>query len=180
MQDREILQYYLKRDERGLAEMRDRYGGQLIRIAEHLLPREDAEECVNDVYLAMWNHIPPDTPETLLPYAVRILRNLAMNRIKANNAGKRRAELVELTDALADVLPDPSANTEEKAILLVSDAINRYLRSQTQKKRDIFILYYWYGKQIEDIAAQYVMSYDGVRKLLYRMQREVRRFVKEG
>lgn len=180
MQDKEIIQYYLKRDERGIAEMRDTYGAQLIRIAENLLSKEDAEECVNDVYLAMWNHIPPEKPECLLAYAVRILRNLAKNRIKANNAEKRRVELVELTDALADVFPDPNTNTEEEAILLVSDALNRYLKRQTQKKRDIFILYYWYGKRIEDIAMYYAMSHDGVRKLLYRMKREIRRFVEEG
>ena len=87
---------------------------------------------------------------------------------------------MELTDALADVFPDPNTNTEEEAILLVSDALNRYLKRQTQKKRDIFILYYWYGKRIEDIAMYYAMSHDGVRKLLYRMKREIRRFVEEG
>lgn len=179
MRDNEIIQYYLKRDERGIAETRDIYGERLIRIAENLLSREDAEECVSDVYLTMWNNIPPDAPEYLLAYAVRILRNLAMNRIKASNAGKRRAELVGLTDAFADILPDPNADTEEEAILRVSDTLNRFLGRQTRKKRDIFILYYWYGKSMEDIAVQYAMSYAGVRKLLYRMQREVKRAVKE-
>lgn len=179
MQDKEIIQYYLKRDERGIAEMQNTYGEKLIRIAENLLPKEDAEECVSDVYLSMWNHIPPDEPGHLLAYAVTILRNLARNRQKASNAGRRKMELVELTDAFSDMISDPSADTEGEAILRVSDTLNRFLKRQNQKKRDIFVLYYWYGKSIEDIAARYAMSYDGVKKLLYRMQCEVKRVVME-
>ena len=68
MTDRSIIELLKERDERGLTEIEQAYGGRLRRIAESLLSKEDAEECVNDLYLALWKHIPPDEPVNLPSY----------------------------------------------------------------------------------------------------------------
>ena len=93
MTDRSIIELLKERDERGLTEIEQAYGGRLRRIAESLLSKEDAEECVNDLYLALWKHIPPDEPVNLPSYMGAILRNLARDRWKAENRAKRRAEI---------------------------------------------------------------------------------------
>ena len=107
MTDREIIQLFIQRDEEGIAETERVYGARLLRIAEGLLPREDAEECLNDLYQALWDHIPPDEPAHFLSYAVTILKNLARNRLRDMNVKKRFRETVTLSDELADILPDP-------------------------------------------------------------------------
>lgn len=33
-----------------------------MNIAMKLVSKEDAEECVNDTFLAVWNQIPPNKP----------------------------------------------------------------------------------------------------------------------
>ena len=71
MRDVEIVKLFMKRDERAIAELEGQYGRRLFRAAERLLSREDAEECVNDTWLQVWNHIPPDEP-TRFPSASRI------------------------------------------------------------------------------------------------------------
>ena len=179
MTDKDIIQLFLARNERGIEETEKVYGGWLLRIAEELLSKEDAEECVSDTYLSMWNHIPPDRPCHFFAYAVRILRNHVKNRLKAMNAGKRSAEVIELSEELAACLPDPKACTEEEAILNVSDDLNRFLQKQTREKQDLFILRYWYGKSIEEIAERYKLSESKVRTILYRMKNDLRRLVRE-
>lgn len=180
MTDKDIIQLYFDRDERGIEETEKEYGGWLLRIAEELLSKEDAEECLSDTYLSMWNHIPPDRPCHFFAYAVRILRNNVKDRLKAMNAGRRKVEIVEMSEEIAACLPDPKASTEEEAILNVSDVLNSFLRKQTREKQDLFILRYWYGKSIEEIAKRYKLSESKVRTVLYRMKNDLKRFVKEG
>ena len=60
MEDREIVALYWDRSEAAVAETQARYGPYCLAIARRILGSgEDAEECVNDVWLAAWNSIPP-------------------------------------------------------------------------------------------------------------------------
>ena len=61
--DQRIIDRLFARSEEGLTLLQTRYGKLCHRIALNLLGnREDAEECVNDTYLAVWNTIPPTAP----------------------------------------------------------------------------------------------------------------------
>ena len=174
MRDTEIIQLFFQRDERGITEMSGQYGGQLLRAAERLLPREDAEEILNDTYLAMWKHIPPDRPQNLGAYARKILKNLALNRLRDANALKRRAALVELDDVISQTIPDPRANTEEQAILETTDLLNSFLKKQSPGKRNIFIMHYLYGQSIPEIQEHTGFSEAKVRKTLFRMKNDLK------
>ena len=173
MTDVEIIQLFFDRDERGIAELERQYGRRFLRAAERLLSREDAEECVNDTYLAVWEHVPPDRPRNLAAYAEKILRNAALNRLRAANALKRKVNLVELDDALSTVIPDPRANTEETAILETTDLLNSFLGSQPKVKREMFVQRYLYGRSIEDLAECHGFTAAKVRKMLYRMKEDL-------
>ena len=173
MTDREIIQLFLSRDENGIAETERLYGPRLLRIAEGLLPPEDAEECLNDLYQVLWDHIPPDEPAHLMPYMVTILKNLARNRLRDMNTKKRSAELVELSDELAAVLPDPKADTEAEAIFHVSDVLNRFLEKQTSDRQEMFVLRHWYGWSIEEIAQRQNCSFAKAEKTLTRMKKKL-------
>ena len=179
MTDLQTIDLFFKRDSDGIAEISRRYGRRLMRIAEGFLPKEDAEECVNDLYLALWNHIPPDKPEHLFSYMTVILKNKARERWSALRTSKRSAELVELSDALSECIPDPSKNTEEEAILLVSDSLNTFLKNQPPIRREMFILRYWYGKSIKEIARHCGRSQGTVEKTLYRMKTSFKKFLME-
>ena len=88
--DKRILKLLWDRQERGLEEMAAAYGQRLYGIAYNILGnRHDAEECVNDTYLALWNTIPPQRPDPLIAYACRVGRNIALNRLRSDSAQKR-------------------------------------------------------------------------------------------
>ena len=59
MDDEKIVQLYFDRNEKAIEETANKYGRYCTSIAMNILAnREDAEECVNDTYLAAWNSIP--------------------------------------------------------------------------------------------------------------------------
>lgn len=60
MQDGDIISLLWSRAEDAIAALAARFGRRLHQTARNILGQErDAEECVNDTYLALWNAIPP-------------------------------------------------------------------------------------------------------------------------
>lgn len=95
MDDKQIVDLFFNRDERAIKETDKKYGKLCLRIADNILSnREDAEECVNDAYLAAWKKIPPECPGNLSAFISKIVRNLSLKRLEFLNAKKRSAESV--------------------------------------------------------------------------------------
>ena len=74
MNDKAITELFLARDEAALDEVARRYGRMLMSVALGITGNEqDAEECVNDTYLAVWNSIPgvylPHNAQSCVPCA---------------------------------------------------------------------------------------------------------------
>ena len=179
MTDREIIEYFTSRNEEAIRAMADVYGSRLLRTAENFLCREDAEECVNDLYLALWKHIPPEKPAHLYAYAVRILRNLAFNRLRAQDAAKRNAEVVALTDELAAVLEDDSRNTEEEAIARTDDRIARFLSCIDEEERYIFVHRYFFGECISELQKTTGFSKSKIEVTLFRLRKKLKAFLEK-
>ena len=106
MDDRTIIRLYWNRDEQAIPATAEKYGRYCASIAGNILgSKEDAEECVNDVYLHVWNSIPPHRPEVLSAFLGKITRNLALNLYKHNTADKRGGgELPAVLDGLAELV----------------------------------------------------------------------------
>ena len=113
MDDEEILDLIWDRKEKGLKELEAKYGRQIERLAERILSKEDAKECINDTYLAVWNSIPPQKPKFLFAYAAKICRNAAYNKVQWNEASKRKVELVEFSTELEQCIPDSLATIKK-------------------------------------------------------------------
>ena len=94
MEDYRIVDLYWARNETAITESDRKYGGMLKSLSYSLLSsREDAEECVNDTYLALWNAIPPAEPDPLAGFVFKTGRNLALKRRSSTGnrtRGRRR------------------------------------------------------------------------------------------
>ena len=107
MEDRAIIELYWKRDETAIRETDAAYGDRLQDLSRHILDsREDARECVNDTYLKTWETIPPQRPNFFFAFLSKICRYISFGRLDWNNAAKRRADLVALTEELERCIPD--------------------------------------------------------------------------
>ena len=85
MRDRKIIKLIEKRDEKGLEALSEKYEKLLTYIATGILGSnvEDIEECVNDTYLKIWNHIHEFDLEkaSFKTYLSVIVRNTSINRL---------------------------------------------------------------------------------------------------
>ena len=179
--DREIVGMFFARDENALAVTERQYKSRLMRLAfSFLQSHEDAEECVNDVWLKAWNSIPPQQPDDLFSYLARLCRFTAFDMIDKREALKRNAVILELTAELQESIPDTHAEKhfEEKEL---SDLLNRFIRLLPEEKRNIFIKRYWYEESIEEIARELHLSGSKVKVTLFRTRKELKAFlVEEG
>ena len=123
-QDGEIIDLLFARSEQGLDQIQSMYGKLFIQVARNILGNEqDAEECVNDTLVKIWESIPPNRPHSLLAYALRIVRNLSLNRLESMRTQKRGGALTcipfsELEEHLEGIaVPDESESKEFERII---------------------------------------------------------------
>ncbi len=179
LQDEQILDLYWARDDAAISETSEKYGMQLMRLADRMLrAKEDAEECVNDTYLGAWNSIPPTRPVYFFAYLAKLCRSLICNKLDWMNAEKRRAELLPLTDELAQCIPDPVSERVCDAREL-GEALNVFLRSLPQESRVIFLRRYWYSESVKEIAGRYGMSESKVKTTLFRVRQKLRTYLEK-
>lgn len=81
MDEKQIIAMLWNREEDGIKALQDQYAAKLKMLAGHFVSAQDAEECMNDVLLAVWDSIPPNRPDNLFAYSARICRNKALNKI---------------------------------------------------------------------------------------------------
>ena len=104
--DRKIIALFFERNEQAIKELSEKYGAVFTKVAYNILNnRQDAEECINEAYLAAWNTIPPHNPNPLLSYVCRIVRNLAIKKYHANTAAKRNSIYDAALDELENCFP---------------------------------------------------------------------------
>lgn len=181
MEDRQIVELYLARDESALARTAEKYGPALRALAQNLLEDpQTAEECENDGYLAAWNAIPPHEPwDYLYPFLARIVRHTALDRCREQRRRKRNAPLVQLTRELEECLPAPDNTAERLDDLALRDAINRFLGSLSQENRNIFLRRYWYMDSVSSVAERYSLTQSKVKISLYRSRNRLREYLKK-
>lgn len=183
MNDEAIVTMYLAREERAVAETRERYGARLRRLAFSLTgDKRTAEECENDVYLEAWNSIPPHEPrDYLYPFLARIARHKALNRCRDEQRCKRKASVEELSLELEQCFftpEDPVRTLEQKEL---GERLNAFLAMQKREKRVVFLRRYWYQDSIADIAASCGLSESKVKSQLFRLRQALKNYLdKEG
>lgn len=177
MEDHQLLALLWQRSEDAIPALAQAFGKLLNRIAHNLLGNErDAEECVNDTYLAVWNSIPPNRPEPLRPYICRIGRNIALNRLRSNTAQKRSCYEVSLEE-LAGCIPAPCQEDGQ----VLGRAMDAWLDTLSRDNRAIFLRRYWFGDSIKDISTAFNMKETAVSVRLSRLRDSLKTYlVKEG
>ncbi len=176
--DRDIVELFLKRDEKAIEETEQKYSRLCFGISKNILSDEsDAEECVNDTYLALWNSIPPKEPKSLMAYAAKVARNLSLKRLEYNCAKKRCADPVPLHE-LEDIIADEAAiadHTEED----LGTIINGFLLTQKEDVRNVFLRRYWFFDSIESIAERYSFSESKVKSMLFHTRHKLKIYLKD-
>lgn len=176
MQDKEIVELYLKRDEAAIEKTKSKYDRYLHKIALNILgDRGDCEECLSDVYLGAWNSIPPQEPAVLQTYLAKLTRRGAISILRKRGRDKRRASEYSVSlDELEDCLSDKSTPEQEVNSKLLADAINDWLKTLSPQQQAAFIGRYYYADSIRDISGYLGLSESNVKSMLYRLRAALR------
>ena len=184
MEDSNIIALFWERSEEAIAQTASKYGRYCKYIADSILRNEeDAEECVNDTYLRLWNSIPPERPILFKAYIAKVVRNLALNRYEASHAQKRGGGAVDaVVDELDFCLSDPSQDGEEMENReALADLLDRFLGDLKPEVRKVFVRRYFYAASVEEIAESYGMSVSKVKMTLLRTREKLKKYLeKEG
>lgn len=175
-----ITELLWQRSETAFDELEKHFGKRLYRTALNILgTHSDAEEAVNDTYLAVWNTIPPKKPESLAPFVLRLGKNIAMTRLRSNTAQKRSGYDISLSE-LEECLPGPDL-WESISARALGEAIDAFLNTLPKDSRVIFLRRYWFGDAVQDIARKMGMTESAVSVRLYRTRDKLKTYlIKEG
>lgn len=179
MEDREIVGLFLARDQTAIAETAEKYGGYCYAIAFNILSnRQDAEECVSDALMGLWNSIPPQRPVVLSAFVGTLARRASLKKWRSNRAAKRGGgETAIALDELGDVLSDdcdPGRVLDERELSL---AIHAFLLTLRAAERNVFLSRYWYIKPIGEIARQCGFTEAKVRSMLHRTRKKLKDYL---
>lgn len=180
--EKRIIALYQERNERAI-EMTDAQYGSFSRALSFRILRshEDAEECVNDSYMKLWNTIPPTVPQSLKAYLGRIVRNLSLSLFRKKKAEKRDEGATVLFSELEDCIPaenDVEQAVEHKELVQM---IEQWLEAEKDENRRLFMLRYWYGEPLGELAKRFSLSERKTADRLYRIRLRLREYLeKEG
>lgn len=182
MDDEKIVGLYLLRDESAVGETASKYGRRLRMLSLGIVEdRQTAEECENDTYLEAWNAIPPHEPVGYLyAFLARITRHISLNRCRERDRLKRRAFICELSLEMEQCIPAPDDVECRIDDIALAQAINGFLGTLSEEKRNVFVRRYWFMDSIAAIARRYSLSQSSVKTMLFRSRNQLKEYLEKG
>lgn len=181
MEDEKIVELFWTRSESAITEMQNKYGRLLFHISHNILGnREDADECVNDTYMGVWNAVPPERPNPLCAYICRIVRNISLKKYRSNMAQKRRSSLETSLEEVETILQFSNVEQELSAKEL-GRQIDCFLCTISQRERILFVRRYCFSDSIKELAAFTGWTENHVSVKLSRIRNRLKKYLeKEG
>ena len=175
MDDIRIVSLYWERNEQAIEESESKYSGYCHAIAYRILTdHEDADESVNDTWLAAWESMPPHRPSVLAAYLGKITRRVSLNRWRDRNRDKRGGGEVSLSlDELAECVPGRQDAEQAVELAELTEAVNRFLAGLPETERDVFVCRYWFLAPLREIGENFGFSESKTKSMLFRTRKKL-------
>ena len=180
MEDSKIIELFFLRMEQAIWELDAKYGRACYKLALNIVnDSQDAEECVNDTYLAAWNAIPPAKPKPLFAYICKVVRNISLKMYYRKSADKRNSvysvAIQEIEDCLASA-ETVEAQIEAKELARIMED---FLDTLSRENRVIFMRRYAYADTYGDIAKRVGLTEKNVSVRLARIRMKMKEYLME-
>jgi RNA polymerase sigma factor (sigma-70 family) len=178
IQDATIIELFFERSEDAILELDTKYGKACFKLSYNIVNnRQDAEECVNDSYLGVWNAIPPTRPNPLLTFVLKIVRNLSVNAYWKKHAQKRDSSYTTTLNEIEPFIASPNTTEAEVEPRELAQMIEDFLEKQPIENRVIFMRRYWFADTYKDIAEQVGISEKNVSVRLTRIRKKLKEYL---
>ena len=180
MEDSQIVSLFYERSEQAIVELSKKYGTLCKKIAFGIVKNEaDAEECVSDAYLKIWNSVPPIVPTPLLNYVCHVVKTVSINRYKQNVADKRNNIGDLAIHELDEVLAGHDDIEDELESKRIAGAISEFLDTLDAESRVMFIKRYYFCEGVSDIAKYFHKSAHSITVRLSRIREKLKKYLIE-
>lgn len=180
MEDVRIIELFFERSESAITQLTEKYGKLCRKIAGNILNNQsDADECLNDTLLGVWNTIPPNRPDSLLSYVCRIARNCALKRYEYNTARKRNSYFDIAINELDECIASGSDVEKEVEAGELERDLNSFLAKLKKEDRIIFMRRYYFADSYAAIASLTGLSEKNVSVRLTRVRARLKDHLKE-
>ena len=181
MEDNMIIEQLFARSESALSALSDKYGRLCLKLAGNILNNSsDAEECVNDAYLGVWNSIPPERPDSLRAYLCAIVRRISLKKYRYNTAEKRSSNMTVAMDELEGCLKSSSDVESQIEGKELTGVIEKFIDQLNAADRVIFMRRYYFTDPYADIAADTGLTEKNVSVRLTRIRSRLREYLKDN
>ena len=145
----------------------------IIRNSYIKLSDEDIEEIVLDVFLTLWkNKLKLDKNKSMSAYISGITKNLIKCKCREN---KIAFNIEDFEEQLLDYTNIELSSIQDEKIKIITDELNM----MKKEDRDIFIEYYYGGKNIKNISIIFNMSPSKIKSKLFRVRKRLNKSLKE-
>ncbi len=151
--DTDLMAGILRRDQRALAALYDRYAALLYSLAYHVLQdRGLAEETAQDIFLKVWQQAVSWDPARgkLVSWLLTLTRYAAIDRLRKEM--RRPLRQSYSLDDLHDVIPDDS--TVDSMQQLEAEALRQLMDKLPNEQAQVVYLAFFHGLSHSEIAEQ--------------------------
>ena len=171
MDDREMAQALLRREEGAMEALLHHYSPLMRYIIAPILPDErEREECLSDVCLRVWERVGQFDPQRggWKSWLSALTRNTALNRARKNQGAGWEQEL-------DSSLPDDKAGPEEQLLRRERlEALSRAIAALSPQERALFYRKYYYMQSTAQMASELGLTERAVEGRLYRLKKRLR------
>ena len=166
MDENRLIMNYIENEELNIEKIMDEFTPYIYKIVLNKnlnVNEEDIEEIISDVFLAIWkNKDNLDTNKSISSYLAGITHNLCAKKLRNNN---ENINVEEHQNIYEDKTISTIVENEEKNNIIISE-----LENMKKEDKDIFMLYYYRSKSMENIANTLNISESKVKSRLFRIR----------
>lgn len=167
--DEQIIERLRAGDAEGVTLLQTQYGPMVRYIVRGILhDAQDAEECISDVWLRVWQKCASFDPEmgTLAAWVTAVARNAAVDRLR-----RRRAP-----DEAFDEQDGSSPSPEDEVLRRErTRQLQRTVDALGAAEQQLFYRKYYYLQSTAQIAAEMGLTERAVEGRLYRLRRRLQK-----
>ena len=179
--DHRIIELLNQRDEQVLQIIQKQYGAFCYQVAYRIIGnREDAEECVNDMLMGVWNSIPPNSPDHLPAYLAALVRKTALQKYeKAHRQKRGGTQFSAALDEISEIIPSTDRVDQEIEQRELTAALTAWLQSLPPDTKLMFIQRYYMSDSVKTIAEKHNLSIGAVKMKLLRIRQQLREYLEK-